>query len=96
MKEKMARSAWDYRCSCVPEDTKGKDPQGIVDGQKLLDICGDWEFYLMQSQPILGQTLESHLNTGKPLGSDNFIRIAEQVLGLGLEKKKPSPKSKDR
>lgn len=41
----------------------------------------------MQSQPILDQTLESHLNTGRPLGSDDFTRMAEQLLGRVLGKR---------
>ena len=74
---------------------KGNDPQGIIDTQKLLEICGDWKTYLMQFQPTLDTTLESHLNTGRPLGSVDFIKMAEQLLGRDLTKKKPGPKSKD-
>ena len=95
VKAKMVKSAWDYRWSSVHAHIKGKDSQGIIDAQKLLEICGDWKSYLMQSQPILDQTFESHLNTGRPLGSADFIKMAEQLLGRNLKKKKPGPKSKD-
>ena len=75
VKAKMVKSAWDYRWSSVHAHIKGKDPQGIVDAQKLLDICGDWESYLMQSQPTLDQTPESHLNTSRLLGSKKVSNI---------------------
>ena len=94
VKAKMVKSAWDYRWSSVHAHIKGKDQQGIVDTQKLLEICGDWKTYLMQSQPILDNTLESHLSTGRPLGSADFIKMAEQLLGRDLKKKKPGPKPK--
>jgi len=94
VKTKMVKSAWDYRWSSTNAHIKGKDPQGIVDAQKLLKICGDWKSYLMQSQPTLDQILESHLNTGRPLGSVDFIKTAEQLLGRDLGKKKPGPKVK--
>jgi putative transposase len=95
VKAKMVKSAGDYRWSSAHAHIKGKDSQGIVDTQKLLEICGDWKSYLMQSKPILDQTLESHLNTGRPLGNTDFIKMAEQLLGRDLEKKKPGPKSKN-
>ena len=95
VKAKMVKSAWDYRWSSVHAHITGKDPQGIVVAQKLLEMCGDWKTYLMQSQPILDSTFESHLNTGRPLGSTEFIKNAEQLLGRDLLKKKPGPKPKD-
>ncbi len=75
--------------------SKGQDLQGIIDTQKLFEICGEWKTYLKQFRPIWDKTFESHLNTGRPLGSDNFIEKAEQLRGQGLKKKKPGPKSKD-
>ena len=95
VKAKMVKSAWDYRWSSAHAHINGNDPQGIVDAQKLLEICGEWKTYLMQSQPTLDKTFESHLNTGRPLGSVDFTKMAEQLLGRDLTKKKPGPKPKD-
>ncbi len=96
VKARMVKSAWDYRWSSAHAHIKGKDPQGIVEPQKLLEICGDWKTYLKQSQPVLDKLFESHSNTGRPLGNDNFIIRAEQLLGRDLRKKKPGPRIKDK
>jgi len=95
VKAKMVKSAWDYRWSSARAHIKGKDRQGIIDAQQLLEICGEWKTYLKQSQPELDKTFESHLNTGRPLGSNHFITMAEQLLGRDLQKKKPGPKPKE-
>ena len=95
VKAKMVKSAWDYRWSSAHAHIKGKDRQGIIDAQKLLEICGEWKTYLKQSQTELDKTFESHLNTGRPLGNNHFIKMAEQLLGRYLQKKKPGPKTKE-
>jgi hypothetical protein len=33
-----------------------------------------------------------HESTGRPLGSEAFIKKAEKLLNRGLQKKKPGPK----
>lgn len=40
MKAKMVKLPWSYRWSSVHADIKGKDPLGVVDAQKRLDIRG--------------------------------------------------------
>ena len=95
VKAKMVKSAWDYRWSSAHAHIKGKDRQGIIETQRLLEICGEWKTYLKQSLPELDKTFESHLNTGRPLGNDLFVQKAEQLLGRELKKKKPGPKPKD-
>lgn len=94
VKAKMVKLAWDYCWSSAHAHINGKDPRGIIDTQKLFEICGAWKTYLKQSRPVLNKTFESHLNTGRPLGDVNFIEKAEQLLGRDLKKKKPGPKSK--
>ena len=95
VKAKMVTSAWDYRWSSVHSHLNGQDPEGIIEPQKLLDLCGDWHEYLLQSQPTLDATFEQHLNTGRPMGNDQFIEKIEILLGRDLKKKKPGPKSDD-
>ena len=92
VKANMVHEPWDYRWSSVHAHLNGKDPQGLVDPQKLLDICGDWHSYLKQSQTELDTTFEQHLSTGRPLGDDDFISKLEKQLGRSLRKKKPGPK----
>ena len=93
VKAKIVAFAWDYRWIRVHAHLNGEDPQKIVEPKKLLDICGDWHDYLMQSQSTFDTTFEQHLNTGRPLGDDSFIKKIEILLGRDLKKKKPGPKS---
>jgi len=92
VKAKMVTSAEDYPWSSAQAHLGGHDPQNIIDPKKLIDLCGDWHTYLMQSQPTLDTTFEQHLNTGRPLGDDGFIEKIESLLGRDLKKKKPGPK----
>lgn len=94
VKAKMVKSAWDYRWSSVHAHLSGQDLLGTINPQKLLELCGDWKIYLQQSQPLLDNGFKSHLNTGRPLGSDDFVTMAERLLGRDLKKKKPGPKRK--
>jgi len=95
VKAKMVHEPWDYRWSSVHAHLSGKDPQGLVKPEKLLEICGDWHTYLKHSQTELDSTFEQHLNTGRPLGDEDFISKLEKQLGRNLKKKKPGPKVLD-
>ena len=92
VKAKIVASATDYRWSSVHAHLAGYDPLGIINPQKLLDLCGDWKTYLKQAQSLLDKDFESHLSTGRPFGNDDFVTMAEKLLGRDLKKKKPGPK----
>ena len=95
VKAKMVQEPWDYRWSSVHAHLAQHDPLNIINPQKLLELCGDWKTYLQHNRPALDSTIEQHLNTGRPLGDENFIDKIEVVLGRELKKKKPGPKKKD-
>jgi len=39
--------------------------------------------------------MERHERTGRPLGNERFVELAERLLGRDLKKKKPGPKAKN-
>ncbi|MCP4397610.1 MAG: transposase [bacterium] len=88
----MVRQAWDYRWSSVHAHLSGNDEFGLVDAGKLLDMIGDWEGYLIEAQGQSVEEIERHSRTGRPLGDDDFIELAENMTGRKLKKKKPGPK----
>jgi putative transposase len=92
VKAKMVKKPEDYRWSSVHAHLDGVDPLGIVDAGKLLEICGDWKQYLKQSVKEPDEEFIRHESTGRPLGSEAFIKKAEKLLNRGLQKKKPGPK----
>lgn len=65
---------------------------GIVDAQKLLAICGDWNQYLQQAMKEPQDEFIRHSSTGRPLGGVEFITRAEKILKRDLQNKKPGPK----
>ena len=55
----------------------------------------DWQSFLdsARSQEML-QAIRSHSNTGRPLGSDKFVRELEQKLGRRLRPRSSGPKAR--
>ena len=92
VKAGMVKKPEQYRWSSVHAHLKGKDPFDLVDGQKLLAICGDWRQYLKQAMKESEDEFIQHSTTGRPLGSSRFVKKAEKILGRDLQKKKPGPK----
>lgn len=92
VKANMVSKPEDYRWSSVHAHLKGKDPLGIVNAQKLIDLCGDWKEYLQQAVADTEVDFKKHSSTGRPLGDDSFIERAEKLLNRDLRKKKPGPK----
>ncbi len=95
VKARMVDQAWDYRWSSVHAHLSGKDPIGIVDTNKLLDLIGDWKRYLLEAQEYSSTEFEQYERTGRPLGDDSFTERAERLLGRELKKKKPGPKTRE-
>ena len=76
VKAKIVKKPEDYRWSSVHAHLSGVDPLGIVDAGKLLEICGDWIQYLKQSIKEPDEEFIRHESTGRPLGSEAFIKKA--------------------
>lgn len=95
VKAGMVDYAWEYPWSSVHAHLSGKDELGLVNTGKLLNIIGDWKSYLLESQSHSNDEFAKHERTGRPLGSDSFIEMAESLLNRDLKKKKPGPKAKD-
>ena len=75
---------------------------GLCQGQWLTDriagwVC-TWRDYLAEpDDPGIVEAIRLHGNTGRPLGSDSFVRKFEKRLGRRLLPRKPGrPKKKDR
>jgi len=51
----------------------------------------DWKAFL-SSQPDGIEELRLHTRTGRPLGGESFVNLAEVLTGRFLRKRKPGPK----
>jgi len=89
----LATNPWDYRWSSAGAHLSGKD-DALVKTRPLLQMLGDWCTFLSEdpSPDDLG-LLRRHETTGRPLGSDAFVRQLEEVSGRMLRKAKPGPKT---
>lgn len=70
----------------------GNDPQGIVEAKWLLELTGDWKSYLSEAQVYRIEEFERHERTGRPLGDESFLELAEKLLNRDLKRKRPGPK----
>ncbi len=78
----------------MPNSEDGQDDV-LVKAASLLGIVDDWRAFL--SDPAadgLGQTLQHHERTGRPLGDENFLTKLEGLLSRVLKPKKPGRKHK--
>jgi REP-associated tyrosine transposase len=80
----------------VPAHLSEKDKDGIVAAKRLLERVGDWKRYLTKAQGYGIEELARHERTGRPLGGDRFIELAEKLLSRDLKKKKSGPKVADK
>lgn len=75
----------------VPEQRTAADHILISD---LPNMIGDWRLFLDGGiAPELTDLIRRHERTGRPLGSDGFLKDLEQRLGRSLRKRKPGPKT---
>jgi hypothetical protein len=49
--------------------------------------------YLLKAQTQSSEDFLKHERTGRPLGGDSFIEIAESLPGRDLRKKNPDPRA---
>ena len=93
VKAGMVERAWDYPWSSVHAHLSGRDERGIVAIEPLLALVGEWQTYLDEMQPMAMPDFERHERTGRPLGDDGFVQLAEKLLGREDSEEKPGPKT---
>jgi putative transposase len=91
---KLCRRAWEYQWSSAAAHLAGKNDD-LVKVAPLLGLVPDWREYIQCecSEPEL-ERLRKHERTGRPLGSENFLRSLESLLGRELVLKKAGRKPK--
>jgi putative transposase len=68
-------------------------PDMLILKSELTEEISDWDSFLNQEEPEENiKRLRSHLNTGRPLGNDDFIDKVETVTGRKLRRLQPGRK----
>ena len=58
----------------------------------MLDRISNWKHYLSNDDSKSNALVALHTRTGRPLGSDGFVRELEKICGKPLALKKPGRK----
>jgi putative transposase len=90
---KMVNQAEQYQWSSAKAHVLGKQ-EPILSNFYLLDDMPDWKAYLRDTKNDKHDSIEKHMRTGRPLGSDTFITKLEGSLKRKLILRKPGRKKK--
>ena len=88
----MVSHAGRFPWSSARAHLSGRD-DALVQVRPLLEMVNDWETLLRVCKGESHESFRRHQRTGRPLGSDNFIRILSERTGRDLGTHKPGPKS---
>ncbi len=95
VKAKLCRHASEWRWSSAQAHLNGVDDT-LVKVSPMLERIGDWEAYLSMNDNDADkeQSIQMHSRTGRPLGSEDFLKHLEIETGLSFMPQKPGPKSR--
>jgi putative transposase len=90
---KMCVSPEEWKWSSAQAHISGGDDE-LVSVQPMLERVRDWNAYLAAAnRPQRDQLIGQHSRTGRPLGSNEFVRELERITGETLAPKKPGRKT---
>lgn len=87
VRAKIVRKAWRYNWSSSRSRIKGYE-DSFLDSNPLEDWVGDWREHLESDIEDKIEVLEKHERTGRPLGSEAFVRKLEKKTGRVLRPQK--------
>lgn len=83
----------EYPWSSAAAHIQGRDDR-LVNATRLLAAVSDWSGFLREEySPEDAELFRKKTGTGRPLGSDAFVKGLEEKLGRTLSLKKPGPKA---
>ena len=82
----------DYMWSSVRAHLSGRDDI-LVSVEPLSSLVDNWNEFLAKDVPEEEtKTIQSHERTGRPIGSEQFLKAVEKTTGRKLRKQKPGPR----
>ena len=91
VRAKLVKCADDYHWSSAKSHVdKISDP--LIKKFYLMDEIDDWAKYLTDGSEIELETIRKYIETGRPLGREEFIERLEKKLDRILRIQKPGPK----
>ena len=80
----------DYAWSSARAHLHGRD-DALVTVAPLLRRMPEWREFLGAAQADEADQIQRHANTGRPLGTEEFVTEVERLLGRVLRRRKPGP-----
>jgi putative transposase len=92
VRDRLVTQAGDWPWSSARTHLQGQGDR-LVQVSAMLDRTGDWAAWLAQTDASERQdTLRQHTRTGRPLGNEAFMEMAEQLTGRSLKPARPGQK----
>ncbi len=85
VRARMVAVAWEYRWSSAAWRTGRCDSDPLVQARDPFGLDIDWEELLL-SDPDETDTLRERSRTGRPCGNDDFVDLAERLVGRTLRR----------
>jgi putative transposase len=96
VRAKLCPTPRNWPWSSVRAHLAGQD-DSLVTVRPLLELIPDWDAYVAEPDAAkLGDLVQAHAGTGRPLGPDSFVENLERRLGRPLKRRKPGPKPQER
>lgn len=93
VKAKLVIRPQDWPWSSAPARL-GKVTDKLTRQVPLNSLIQDWPAFWLSDDDGCSEEIRQHTQTGRPLGSSDFITDAELQLGRVLRRKKPGPKQR--
>jgi putative transposase len=92
----LCKSVEDWPWSSARAHLHEQD-DGLVSVRPLLELIPDWRHFLAEPDAdTLPERIHLHARTGRPLGSEDFVKQLEVRLRRTLRPQKPGPKPRPR
>lgn len=82
-----------YLWSSARAHVKGREDRLLSPERPLLHFAPDWTEFLKTVPENDTQSIERHLQTGRPRGSDSFLTSIEDMIGRTVRPQKPGRRS---
>jgi len=94
VRARLCAHAEDWPWSSARAHLKGEDDL-LVRMAPMLELVANWRDYLREpGDTSIAEHIHSHAHTGRPLGSDDFVKELEDQLQRTLHPQKRGPKPK--
>lgn len=88
----MVKRAGDYPWSSAKAHVN-KTKDRFLSSNFMIDEISNWKDYLLDdSDDNKSGLFVGHVDTGRPLGDEGFVKRLEKIVGRTLGRKKPGPK----